>query len=173
LTGGCSIAAAQRSLTAAMKEAGIIATTSVSKLKAAREWVDKKLAKTPINTFRDMRQFAEKVVEKVDGINTDPEKALKAAMKIVREAMEAKKIPVPRKIQLGLIKGMMVDYFLDAHEQKVVTSTQGLADYLVANVPGGGKDATDEMKKKLKITAGTDYNFGYLLVNGLRLKDIN
>ena len=175
LTNGAKVGAANSAITKAFKEAGILTTTSTSALKEAREWVTDYIKSEDfpgIDNFRDMRELAGEMTEKFD-INDDAEKATKAAMKCVKEALESSNLPVPKKIHLGAVKGLMVDYFLDKAEAGEPTSVQGLADYLVENVEGGGENATDDLRQKLKVTAGTDYNFGYLLTNGLRLEDIN
>lgn len=177
LTAGAKASTAMAAITKAFKEAGIISQASTSSLKDCREHLKENMPE--LDTYRAMRLFAVDMNDQFKINTDDEEKGIASAIKLIKEQLKEDSLPVPKKIHLGVIKALMVDYFLDhaeadvEAEDYVAPSVEALTEYLIENVDVEEKDMNDEMKKKLKVTAGTDYNFAYMLVNGLRLEDVN
>ncbi len=172
ITKGAKATTAMAAITKAFKAAGIITVTSNTALKECREYLAESMPDMP--TYSDMTQHAADMQSKFD-INDDEEKGTASALKLIRAQLKKDELDVPKKIQLGLAKESILNYFMDAKESDDDTSVEGLAERLVADVFADIDEdtITDEMKAKQKITAGTYYNFAHMAVNGLRLEDVN
>lgn len=172
ITAGAKATTAMAAITKAFKEAGIITVTNNTALKECREYLAESMP--PMLTYKEMLQHAADMQDKFE-INDDDEKGVISAVKLIREQLKKNSLPVPKKIQLGIAKEAILNYFLDAKENEEDTSIEGLTERLVEDVFADiDEDAiTDEMKAKQKIVAGTYYNFAYMAVNDLRLEDVN
>ena len=165
IAGAESLSAVTQTIAKCFKDAGLVSVAKPGAVKQMIEAITDDMV-SGITTYRELRELAEELMDKYDTSETPTFKA-------IRDKMKSLGMPVPKKAHLGIIKQLTVDYFMDAFDNGEETSIKGLADYLIANVEGGGENATDEMKKKLTITAGTDYTFAYMMFHHLRLEDIN
>ncbi len=165
IAGAESLSMVTSTIAKCFKEAGLVSVTKPGAVKEMTAAITDEMIEG-ISTYRELRELAEELMDKFDTSETPTFKA-------IRDKMKAKGMPVPKKAHLGIVKQLTVDYFMDAFDNGDDTSIAGLAEYLIANVEGGGEDATEEMKKKLTITAGTDYTFAYMMFHHIRLEDIN
>jgi len=155
----------------ALKEAGINTTTSNTALKAVRDELAESMP--DIESYRDMRLLAVKLNDAHE-VNDDTDKGVKSVLKAIESQLKEDSLPVPRKIHLGEVKALTVDYFIGSDEDGEATSVNGLADYLVANMEELQEgEVSQDIKDKLKITAGQHYNFARILFHHIRLDDIN
>ena len=152
------------------KEKGLVASTNISALASAREELAGR-EEMP-STYKGMRELAESLQDKFE-ISDDTDKGVASAMKAIAARMKELELPVPKKIHIGETKALTIEYFAEAEDNGDDTSRDDLAEYLIANVEGAGEDATDDVKEKLNVTAGTFYNFAYLLWNHLTVDELN
>lgn len=160
---------AMAAITKAFKAAGIVTTTSNTALKECRDYI-KELDMAEYPSFREVRILSEDMQSKFS-INDDDDKGAASALKVIRAAFKDAELAMPKKIHLGTVKEAMIDYFLNADEDDEPTSVEALTEYLIDTcLP---EERTKESEKRMKITAGTDYNFAMLLINGQRLNEVN
>ncbi len=165
IAGADSLSMVTSTIAKCFKEAGLVSVTKPGAVKEMTAAITDEMVEN-ITTYRELRELAEELMDKY-GTSETP------TFKAIRDKMKSLGMSVPKKAHLGIIKQLTVDYFMDAFDNGEDTSIAGLAEYLINNVEGGGENATDEMKKKLTITAGTDYTFAYMMFHHLRLEDIN
>ncbi len=167
---GVSLAQALSAINACWKTAGLIPVVIKGASASIDEWLKEK--KPWLESYKDVAELVVLLTEEIT-ISVDDELAEKTALAGIRRYCTTNKVPMPKKIHLGEVKALYVEYFLDAKDNDDKPSIQGLTEYLIENVAGAGEDATEEVKKKLKVTAGTDFSFAYMLTFGIRLEDIN
>jgi hypothetical protein len=123
------------------------------------------------NLFDDDDALELEQMPRLEGIET--EKGQEAVMKAIRDQLKEEELPIPSKINLGETKALTLQYFMECDESGELTSKDSLAEYLIMNVEGAGKFATDDVAKALTVTAGTFYNFTYLAWNHLSVDELN
>ena len=165
---GAKATTAMAAITKGFKEAGIITVTSNKALSEAREYMKESMP--DMETFGDVRLHAEDLQSKFE-VNDDDEKGVASCVKLIREQLKEDDLPMPRKIQLGMISALRVEYFNDPSNEP--ESIEELAEYLIANVDVTDSAMNDELRKKLTITAGTDFSVNYMIKHGLSLSDMN
>ena len=165
---GAKATTAMAAITKGFKEAGIITVTSNKALSEAREYIKESMP--DMETFRDVRLHAEDLQSKFE-VNDDDEKGVASCVKLIREQLKEDDLPMPRKIQLGMISALRVEYFNDPSNEP--ESIEELAEYLIANVDVTDSAMNDELRKKLTVTAGTDFSVNYMIKHGLSLSDMN
>ncbi len=177
ITSGVSVGVAMAAINKEFKAAGITKVIVQSDMAKAKEAIEADQdGMERIETFKDLRHYSEGLQEEFT-VHEDEEKGVETCRKAVVKRMNDLGLTVPKKIHLGEVKSLTVDYFHESGELEVETSIKGLTQFLVdAMMPSGMEDGSEEylaLYKKLNITAGTDYNWSYLLFNRLRLDDLN
>ena len=168
LTAGAKASTSMSAITKAFKAAGIITVTSNAALAECREYL--KTSMPDMEHYSDMTTHAADMQEKFD-INEDNEKGIASALNLIKKQLKDNDLMVPKKVQLGIIKEIMLDYFLDTEPTEM--TVENLTEYLCANIDPLAFGGEEEAQKKFKITAGTYFNFAKLIVTGQRLDEVN
>ena len=169
LTAGAKASSAMAAITKAFKEAGIIAVSSTSALADCRKYLADSMP--DMETYGKMAQHAQDMQDKFE-INADEDKGVASAIKLIKEQLKEDELPVPRKVQLGDIASLKCSYFKD--EENEPESVKGLTEYILANIDADESILTDEkFKKKIAISAGTDFTYSLMVKNGWDMEDMN
>ena len=170
---GAKIGPAMAAITKAFKEAGIITVTSNTALKNVKDELSG-MDETAFDgmSYRDMHIMAETLNDRHE-VNDDPEKGQASCMKAIAARMKELNVPVPKKIHIGEVKALTIDYFGECDDNGDTPNVDSLATYLIENVEGAGDDATDDVKAKLRVTAGTYFNFANLLWTHTSIDELN
>ena len=168
LTPGCKISAANLAITKAFKDAGIITVSSTSALADCRKYLADSMP--DMDTYGDMYAHASDMQDKFE-INTDEDKGIASAIKLIKEQLKEDELPIPRKIQLGQVAALKLEYFQDDENEPY--NINDLTDFLVNNIDADESVLTEDFKKKMKISAGTDFSYSVGLITGKSVKEMN
>lgn len=186
MTSGASLSMVNRELNKALKANGVVVVTNTGSeelkkvnaalkvqfdlndaiakaFKAGKD--EKEIAKLgamlTINTYKDLREWAE-TIEDEFAISFE------AAVKAIKSQMKDRKIEVPAKVKLGVQKEEILNYFLI---NKKATSLKGLCEHLQKNVVG--EDDAPLSKDKALHLARMNYTFASMLYNRTALGKVN
>ena len=168
LTAGVKASTAMSHITKAFKKAGIIAVASVSALGECRAYL--KDSMPDMDTYADIVQHAKDMQGKFS-INGDDAKGEASAIKLIKAQLKENDLPVPRKVQLGMIAELKLEYYND--DSKEPFSVKALTQYLIDNVDVAEGVMDEAYEKKMAITAGTDFSYSIGLRKGLNLSEMN
>ena len=169
LTAGAKASSAMLNITKVFKEAGIITVSSTSALAECREYLASSMPE--MSTYGDMVQHAQDMQDKFE-INADEDKGVASAIKLIKEQLKEDELSVPRKVQLGDIASLKCAYFKD--EENEPESVKGLTQYILDNIDADQSILDDEkFKKKIAISAGTDFTYSLMIKNGQDMEDMN